>query len=173
MATKRSGNGSRNGRHRRHMLILLAATLGLLVWLIYGMVVDLRSRPLTYHIEYAQPVNPYLCPGDTLRYEVQVEVVEVPAVLTVVESWCEADIGGVCNQATTREYRLGVLRPRQVYALANRIMPDTPFFRPGQEYELWHTTTTTTNNGTVVSGYVVGPVIVPENCERAEGVGGD
>lgn len=164
-----SGNGRRNGRHRRHMLILLAATLGLLVWLIYSMVVDLRSRPLTYHIEYAQPVNPYLCPGDTLRYEVQVEVVEVPAALTVVESWCEADITGVCNQATTWEYRLGVLRPREVYALANRVMPDSPFFVAGRTYEFWHTTTTVTDSGTRVSGYIVGPVIVRDNCEGMNG----
>lgn len=169
MATNRSGNGSRNGRHRQHMLILLVATLALLAWLIYGMVVDLRSRPLTYHIEYAQPVNPYLCPNDTLRYEVQVEVIEVPAALTVVESWCEAESTGVCNQATTREYRLGVLRPREVYTLANRIMPDTPFFVAGKTYEYWHTTTTTTNNGTVVSGYVVGPVIVRDNCGGTNG----
>lgn len=116
----------------------------------------------------AQPVNSYLCPGDTLRYEVQVQVVEVPTSLVVVESWCEADAGGVCNQATTREYRLGVLRPRQVYTLANRIMPDTDFFKAGRKYEFWHTTTAATNHGVEVSGYVVGPVIVRENCEAMD-----
>ena len=171
---KTNGNGSRSGRHRRHMLILLAGTLALLVWLIYGMIADLRSRPLSYHIEYARPVNPYLCPGDMLRYEVAVEVDEVPASLVVVESWCEPRTAGVCNQATTREYRLGVLRPRQVYAMANRVMPDGEFFRvPGRELEFWHTTTTTTNAGVTVTGYIVGPVVIRDNCgESGEGADG-
>lgn len=51
MIKTRSGNGRRNGVHRRRMLVLLVLLLLLLAWLIYGMVVDLRSRPLTYHIE--------------------------------------------------------------------------------------------------------------------------
>ena len=170
MATVRSGNGKR----RRQMLILLAATLVLLGWLIYGMVVDLRSRPLTYHIEYAPPVNQYLCPGDALRYEVSVEVTEVPAALRIIEQWCQVGTGGICNQATSREYSVGILRPRAVYTIASRIMPDTPFFVPGQTYEYWHTTTTTTNRGVLVSGYVVGPITVRDNCEKPEGgVGGN
>jgi hypothetical protein len=157
------------------MLALLAATLALLGWLIWGMATDLSSQPLSYHIQYAQPVNSYLCPGDTLRYEVQVEVSDVPAALTIVESWCEAKLDGVCNQATTREYDLGALRPRQVYALANRIVPDSEFFRvPGRELEFWHTTTTTTNAGVSVTGYVVGPIIIRNNCgDSGEGTGGN
>lgn len=172
MATKRS-NGHRNG-HRQRMLMLLVATLTLLAWLIWGMIVDLRSRPLSYHIQYTQPVNSFLCPGDTLRYEVQIEVSKVPAALTIVESWCEVRTGGVCNQETTRAYQLGVLRPRQVYTLANRTVPDTPFFRvPGRELEFWHTTTTTTNAGVSVTGYSVGPIVIRDNCgESGEGSGG-
>lgn len=154
--------------------MLLAATLALLAWLIWGMIVDLRNQPLSYHIQYTQPVNSFLCPGDTLRYEVDVEVVEVPAALTIVESWCEEKTGGVCNAETTREYHLGVLQQRQVYALANRTMPDTPFFRvPGRQLEFWHTTTTVTNAGVSVSGYVVGPIVIRDNCgESGEGSGG-
>lgn len=91
---------TRNGTHRRRMIALLVVTLALLAWLVWGMIGDLRSQPVTYHIQYAQPVMRYLCPGDTLRYEVNVEVADVPAALTVVESWCEVGIGGVCNQAT-------------------------------------------------------------------------
>lgn len=154
---------------RKGALTLLVLLVLLLAWLIYGMISDLRSQPVTYHIQYTQPVMRYLCPGDTLRYEVQVEVAEVPAALTVVESWCQVGSGGVCDQATTREYRLGVLRPRQVYALANRSVPETDFLVPGDDYEFWHTTTTVTNRGTTVSGYAVGPVTIRNDCDTAEG----
>ena len=163
-----AGNGYRK-RHRRRMLVVLVALLAMLAWLIWGMAVDLRSQPLTYHIRRAQPVNAYLCPGETLRYEVELSVVDVPASLDVVESWCEAKPDGVCNRATTSEYRLGALAPRQVYTLASRVLPLTDFFQAGERYELWHTTTIVTNAGTTVDGYVVGEIEIRDNCKTPEG----
>lgn len=166
MATKRSGNGSRNGRHRRHMLILLAATLGLLVWLIYGMVVDLRSTPVSYRVTTIAPVNPYLCPGDQLRYEVQLDVVNVPVVLSIVESWCQAGADGVCATSKNTVAQQPILTERHVDTIAGRTVPETPFFRAGHEYEFWHATTA----GGVTTGYIVRPIIIRDNCEVPEEV---
>jgi hypothetical protein len=150
------------------MIALLVATIALLAWLVYGMMVDLANQPLAYNIEYVTPVNPYLCPGDDLRYEVDLSVGEVPVALTIVESWCQSKSDGVCNGATTREYRLGVLRPRRLWTLASRTMPALPF-KPGEELEFWHTTTAQTNSGTSVTGYIVGPIYMRENCEGTSG----
>ena len=70
---------ARINRHRRRMLVLLIAALALLAWLIWGMVVDLRSRPVSYQVQRIPPANPYLCPGDSLRYEVELTVTQVPS----------------------------------------------------------------------------------------------
>ena len=87
-----TGNG-KTQLHRRRMIALLIASLALLGWLICGMVTDLRSRPVSYLVQHIQPVNPYLCPGDALRYEVQVTVTQVPVILEITESWCKAGLG--------------------------------------------------------------------------------
>lgn len=153
-----------NGRRRRQMIVLLVASLAMLGWLLWGMVADLRSSSISYYIEYGQPVNPYLCPGDVLRYEVDVGVIDSPAELTITESWCEKKPDGLCNRATTQEYRLGILRPRNVGTLASRVMPDLPF-EPGAELEFWHTVRAITNHGIEITGYIVGPVYERDNCE--------
>lgn len=157
-------------RHRRRMIVLLVAVLALLTWLVWGMVTDLRSRPVSYRVEYITPVNSYLCPGDALRYEVQLAVTQTPVILHIVEAWCRPGVGGVCERASTTTYEVPVLTPRSVYTLASRTVPDTPFFhKPGEQLEFHHATT----DGKTVTGYIVGPVIIRDNCEAPEGgIGG-
>lgn len=159
---------ARINRHRRRMLVLLIAALALLAWLIWGMVVDLRSRPVSYQVQRIPPANPYLCPGDALRYEVSLDVSRVPVVLEITETWCRIGLGGVCLRATV--YHVPVLEPRSVYALASREMPESDFFKPGDVVEFWHATT----DGKNISGYIVGPVTIRDNCETpVEVPGGD
>ena len=157
-------------RHRRRMIVLLVAVLALLTWLVWGMVADLRSRPVSYSVEHITPVNPYLCPGDQLRYPVVLEVRETPVVLTITEAWCRVGADGVCDRGSTVVYNVPVLRPRYINTIAGRTVPSTAFFRPGDRLEFHHATT----DGDTVTGYIVGPVVVRDNCAPAAGgAGGD
>lgn len=156
-------------RHRRRMILLLIASLAMLGWLVWGMVSDLRGRPVSYLVQRIQPANPYLCPGDSLRYEVELTVTQVPVVLEITEAWCRAGLGGVCARSLTTTYTVPVLEPRAVYSIANRTVPESDFFRPGDQVEMLHATT----DGDNVTGYIVGPVTIRDNCgERPEGGAG-
>lgn len=159
-----TGNG-KTQLHRRQMIVLLIASLALLGWLVWGMVTDLRSRPVSYLVQRIQPVNPYRCPGDALRYEVQVTVTQVPVILEITESWCKAGLGGICSRALTTTYSVPVLDPRSVYAIANRIVPESDFFHAGDVVWFTHATSDHKN----VTGYMVGPVTIRNNCETPEG----
>jgi hypothetical protein len=145
-------------------MLLLVVSLVLLGWLVWGMVVDLRSKPVEYKVQSIAPANSFLCPGDQLRYPVVLEVRDVPTVLTIVESWCRAGTDGVCSQATTVQYQVPVLRPRTIDTMAVRTLPKSPFFRPGDKIEFQHATT----DGKVVTGYVVEPIVIRDNCDAAE-----
>lgn len=151
----------RNHKRRQRAILLLVVSLALLGWLMWGMVADLRSKPVNYKVQSIAPVNPYLCPGDQLRYPVVLEVSETPVILTIVESWCRAGSAGVCARDLTTTYQVPVLRQRYVDTIAARIVPDSSFFRPGDEIEFQHATT----DGETVTGYVVEPIIMRDNCE--------
>lgn len=125
-------------RHRRRMIVLLVVSLALLTWLVWGMVTDLRSRPVSYRVQHIEPVNQFLCPGDVLRYEVELVVTQVPAILHVVESWCVAGPQGVCMTPPSAEYNLPLLTPRNLYAIASRTMPESRLFTAGAQVEFHH-----------------------------------
>lgn len=97
-----------NHRHRRRMLTLLVVTLALLVWLVWGMIVDLRSRPVAYSVERIPAMFDQLCPGDTMRYEVSLSVTQVPVILEITESWCRTGEGGICARALTTTYTVPI-----------------------------------------------------------------
>lgn len=158
-------DNDRAKRHRQRMVILLVASVALLIWLVWGMVVDLRSRPVAYTVQHIQPVNQHLCPGDALRYEVSLSVTQVPVILEITESWCRSGLSGICARALTTTYNVPVLEPRAVYTIANRIVPESDFFRPGDVIEFHHATT----DGDRVTGYVVGPVTIRDDCATGEG----
>lgn len=164
-------NSSRLRRHRRRMIVILVLALAAVAWVVYAMVADFRSRPVDYKVQRIQPVNSYLCPGDQLRYPVVLEVRNTPAILTIVEAWCRQGPAGVCDRASTATYEVPVLTPRYVDTIAGRTMPGTPFFRAGDQLEFHHATT----DGEHVTGYIVAPIVVRDNCgETPEGgAGGD
>lgn len=150
-----------NGRHRRQMIVLLVAALVMLGWLVWGMVADLRSRPVSYNVRYIQPVNSYLCPGEQLRYEVALSVTQAPTILHIVEAWCRPGAGGICDRGSTVVYEVPILMPRLVGTIAGRTVPDTAFIRASTELEFHHATT----DGKTTTGYIVGPVWLRDNCE--------
>ena len=164
-------NHSRLRRHRRRMILLLIVSLVAIGLVIREMVADFRSRPVDYQVRTIAPVNPYLCPGDQLRYPVVLEVRETPVVLTITEAWCRVGADGVCDRGSTVVYNVPVLRPRYIDTIAGRTMPDTPFFRAGDQLGFHHATT----DGQNVTGYIVAPIVVRDNCGEVpeEGAGGD
>ena len=149
---------------RQRATLLLVVSLALLGWLVWGMVSDLRSAPVSYKVQSIAPVNSFLCPGNQLRYPLVLEVRNTPVILTIVESWCRAGPDGVCSQATTVEYQVPVLRPRTIDTMAVRTVPDAPFFRPGDRIEYQHATT----DGKTVTGYVVEPIVISNDCGTAQ-----
>ena len=155
-----TGNGGTK-RHRRRMILLLIVSLLLLAWLVWGMVVDLSSRPVSYQVGRIRPMLSELCPGDTMRYEVSLSVTEVPVILEITETWCRVGEDGICARALTTTYTVPVFEPRVVYAVANRTVPESDFFRPGDKVEMLHATT----DGDNVTGYIVGPITIPDNCD--------
>ena len=162
-------NSSRLRRHRRRMIVILALALVAVAWVVYAMVADFRSRPVSYSVERIRPMFDQLCPGDTMRYEVSLSVTQVPVVLEITETWCRTGEAGICARALTTTYTVPVLEPRAVYSIANRTVPESDFFRPGDQVEMLHATT----DGDNVTGYIVGPVTIRDNCgERPEGGAG-
>ena len=161
-------NSSRLRRHRRRMILVLVVALAAVAWVIWAMVADFRSRPVDYKVQHIQPVNSFLCPGDQLRYPVVLQVRTTPVVLEITEAWCREGPAGICERASTVTYKVPVLTPRTVDTIAGRIMPDTAFFRPGDRLEFHHATT----DGDTVTGYIVGPIVVRNNCTPAAGGAG-
>ena len=158
-------SSSRLRRHRRRMIVILLLALAAVAWVVYAMVVDFRSRPVRYSVERIPAMFDQLCPGDTVRYEVNLAVTQVPIVLEITESWCRVGKSGICARALANTYAVPMLEPRVVYTIANRILPESDFFRPGDQVELWHATT----DGVRVKGYIVGPVTIRDDCDTPEG----
>ena len=156
-------NHSRLRRHRRRMILLLIVSLVAIGLVIREMVADFRSRPVDYKVQHIQPVNSFLCPGDQLRYQVVLQVRTTPVVLEITEAWCREGPSGVCDRGSTVVYKVPVLAPRYINTIAGRTMPDTAFFRAGDRLEFHHATT----DGDTVTGYIVGPVVVRDNCTPA------
>lgn len=126
-----------------------------------NMAQDIAAKPVTYGIEIITPLNPDVCPGDTLRYPVTVDVVEIPTVLSVVETWCETGVNGMCSTTLSRSYQLPLLEYRHVEAIAARVVPITPFIRPGETYEFWHAAV----DGST-TGYRVKPIRIRVDCDE-------
>lgn len=144
-------------RARRRVIVVLAIAVLILVLGFVNMAQDIAARPVTYSITTITPLNPDVCPGETLRYPVTVEIVEIPSILTVVETWCKTGSDGVCSTSLARTYQLPLLDYRYIETIATRLVPVTPFISPGEEYELWHAA-----DGT---GYIVTPIKIRTDCD--------
>lgn len=154
-------------RPRRRVVVVLVVCLAVLVVGLVSMAQDIAAKPVAYGIEIIAPLNPDVCPGDVLRYPVVVDVVEIPTVLSIVETWCEAGINGMCSTALSRSYQLPLLEYRHVEAVATRVVPVTPFIRSGETYEFWHAAV----NGST-TGYRVKPIHIKTDCAEG-GQGGN
>jgi len=146
---------------RRRVIVVLVICLTVLVVGLANMAQDIAAKPVAYGIEIITPLETDLCPGDTLRYRVTVDVVEIPTVLTIVETWCETGNDGMCSAALSRSYQLPLLEERRIEAIAERVVPATPFIRPGETYEFWHAAV----NGST-TGYRVKPIRIRMDCDE-------
>jgi hypothetical protein len=101
------------------------------------------------------PEQAEYCPGDAMRYPVNVRVLgaDLPVIWHVVEAWQRE--GGVVLQSTAVSYEIPLVRPLDVSATAARFVPD---LAPGV-YWLNHVA----QNGETTA-YTVGPVTVKADC---------
>lgn len=155
-------------RARRRVIVVLAICITVLAVGLTAMAQDIAARPVTYGIETITPINPEVCPGDVLRYPVVIDVVEIPTVLSVVETWCQTGVNGTCSAALSRSYQLPLLEYRHVETIAVRPVPVTPFIRPGDVYEFWHAAV----NGST-TGYRVVGIRIKTDCAEGSDQGGN
>lgn len=148
-------------RPRRRVIVVLVICLTVLVVGLANMAQDIAARPVSYGIEIITPLETDLCPGDVLRYPVTVDVIEIPTVLSIVETWCEAGDDGMCSAALSRSYQLPLLEERRIEAIATRVVPITPFISSGKTYEFWHAAV----NGST-TGYRVKPIRIRMDCDE-------
>lgn len=146
---------------RRRVIVVLVICLTVLGVGLVNMAQDIAAKPVAYGIEIITPIETDLCPGDTLRYPIAVEVVEIPVVLSIVETWCQEGVDGMCSAALSRSYQLPLLEYRQIEAIATRIVPITPFISPGETFEFWHAAV----NGST-TGYRVKPIRIRMDCDE-------
>ena len=150
---------------RLQVYLLLAVCLMIIVGGFLAMARDIAARPVSYGVDRIAPLEPVLCPGDTLTYPVSVSVTDVPNVVTIAETWCKTGVDGVCSTALARSYTLPLMDYRKIETVAQREIPHSVFFVPGETYEFWH--------GAVGDGgYIVGPFEIGAACAGG-GSGGD
>jgi hypothetical protein len=152
-------------RARRRVIVVLAICITVLAVGLAAMAQDIAAKPVAYGIETITPINPEVCPGDVLKYPVVVDIVEIPSVLSVVETWCETGAEGMCSAALSRSYQLPLLEYRHIETIAQRVVPITPFIRPGETYEFWHAAV----NGSTTGYRVVGIKIKTDCAEGGQG----
>lgn len=150
---------------RLQVYLLLAVCLMIIVGGFLAMARDIAARPVSYGVDRIAPLEPVLCPGDTLTYPVSVSVTDVPNVVTIAETWCKTGVDGVCSTALARSYTLPLMDYRKIETVAQREIPHSVFFVPGETYELWHAIE---GDG----GYIVGPVTIRTDCGEG-GSGGN
>lgn len=154
-------------RVRRRVAVVLTICLVVLALGLVSMAQDIAAKPVMYEVETITPINPDVCPGDVLRYPVVIDIVEIPTMLSIVETWCQAGGNGICSTSLSRSYQLPLLEYRHIDTIAERVVPVTPFIRPGGEYEIWHAAV----NGST-TGYRVKPIHIRMDCAEG-GQGGN
>lgn len=150
-------------RKRLQVYALLAVCLTIIIAGFLSMARDIAARPVAYGVERITPLVTDLCPGDVMEYPLTVDVLDVPAVVTIAEAWCQVGPNGVCATSLARSYTVPLLDYRHIETIARREVPRSPFFVPGDEYEFWH-------GAQGDGGYIVGPFAIRTDC--AEGGSG-
>lgn len=152
---------------------VLLAVIGLSILsaaLVYLTLQTVQERKVTHAVSYGvtviTPVESNVCPGPgALRYPVTVTVDEtmIPDQIRQAEAWCVSGLSGPCISVPPRggEHDLPLLAPKKVDAIAPRDVPAN--LRPGVEYEFHHSVT---NAAGQVTGYIVKPIVVREDCPQ-------
>lgn len=138
---------------RRGVGVLVGLLMAVIGLLLYAIVTAAPARVVEYGATIITPDRAEYCPGDAMRYPVQVTVLgsDLPVIWHIVEGW-QRD-GGVVMTETTRSWELPIVRPLDVQATATRTVPD---LAPGV-YWLNHVA----QNGETTA-YTVGPVKIME-----------
>jgi len=150
-------------RAKRKRRLAIAVLIFLLTMLGVGLTVAIHSTIMAASVDFTvnviQPDEPAYCPGDSVTYDVAVNVTHYPAVIQITETWCEKGPTGRCSAALSRSWNQAVLEPRQITAKAVRVIPVNPFFQPGQVYQLYHA---------VIDGrpewYIVDNIKIKDSC---------
>lgn len=112
---------------RRGVGLLIAALMVTMALLLYAILMDTQRRAVvvSYGSAVYAPDREMYCPGEEMRFPVQVEVTanELPTIAHVVEAW-RRDKDGLTLQTTTRVYELPLVRPIEIRTTALRLIPD-------------------------------------------------
>mgnify|MGYP000981076974 CR=1 FL=1 len=131
-------------------LVIAALVLGIAM-LLYSLAGN-QPRVVQYGSAIIAPEKASYCPGETLRYQVHVEVDahSLPSVSRIYEGWYSVARGVVLRDTVT-ELTIPLLRPTDIDATASRVVPDV---EPG---EYWYDHVS--RNGRI-EAYTVGPIEV-------------
>lgn len=112
-------------------VVLLCGLLFLLAGLVWSMLAQINSANVQYTKVVIQPEVSQLCPGDTLKWHVDL-VVHEDAVITIVESWCHP--GSACQSRYSTRWDNVAMAGNKYHGPSERAVPNLP---PG-DWELRH-----------------------------------
>lgn len=145
-------------------LFLLVVVITCLGIILFGMVQDILVGGVAYTPIIPPNTTSPVCPGDPISYTVSADALnlQLPVIVTTSEVWCKSGADGRCLYRAATSVTYPIMQERSIKgATAVRIIPDDPWFVPGETVELWHATEA--NNKT--TGYRVYPVTIGENCK--------
>lgn len=146
---------------RRRQLERVAAGIGLLIAMALSTItVDMlrQQNIVEYDNVWHTPDKAEVCPGDVITFPVRVSILEAPAIVRLVESWCRED--GICPFAYTTVQYVALMEPYTVTATARRTVP--PELPPGV-WQLNHVTESHSNSHISVEGWAVRVTV--KQCE--------
>jgi hypothetical protein len=123
-----------NGNRRRISLVLLGLcmiAIGAISWQMWH---GLSNEAIaTYGERVVQPEVFDLCPGEALKFTQHIHVSETAAI-DISRDWCVRD--GVCSLELHEFWPGVILTPLEFEGPVSRIVPVSPLFKAGGEYEM-------------------------------------
>ena len=144
---------------RRGVGLVIAALVVGIAALLYSLAGN-QPRVVQYGSAIIAPEKSSYCPGETMRYQVHVEVDanSLPSVARIYEGWYSV-ARGVVLRGTVTEMTIPIIRPTNIDTTASRTVPDV---EPG---EYWYDHVS--QNGRI-EAYTVGPITVLDSFFCAE-----
>jgi hypothetical protein len=107
--------------------LLIAALVAVILVLLYLILVNVQQRAvvISYGSAVYAPDKAAYCPGDDMRFPVQVTVTanELPSIAHVVEAW-RRDSDGLTLQTTATVYEVPIVRPVDISTTGRRKVPE-------------------------------------------------